>query len=319
MDEGTKLIEEARYIINNYHGEDRVLHIRAAMNKVYKYYKSVIKTASFSDKRLINVFSLERLMKNEYLPLESTPDFDPSRNIIFPNSITSEFDCIQALQYIVHETRMEHSKFKDVMNDPLEKCCINSSIDVDKVCKEKKVTCQSFGLGMDLKIGMFHYFNIVSFNLGNGEIKEYIVDCTYRQFFTLADSFPERIGMPLNSGINIGRYMMMDERRKEIAEELLVNGFIECTPEVVKAYLDGFIVSGRNALYYESLGKTHLTKEDFVPSYTYEDYMNAIVNNIPLPESDITNGRFRGISNLSVEFDTLSDEHYLGTEFSKTL
>lgn len=319
MDEGTKLIEEARYIINNYHGDDRVLHIRAALNKVYKYYKSVIKTASFTDKRLISVFALEREMDNEFLPLESTPDFDPTRKMIFPSSITSEFDCLQALQYIVHETRMEHSKFKDVINDSLEKCCIHSSYDTEKVCKENMVSCQTFGLDMNLKPGMFHYFNIVSFDLGNGVIKEYIVDCTYRQFFTLADSFPERMGLPLNSGINIGRYMMMDERRKQIAEEILVNGFIECTPEVVKAYLDGFIVSGRNALYYESLGKTHITKEDFVPSYTYEEYMNAIVNNVPLPESDITNGRQRALSNLSVEFDTLSDEHYLGTEFGKTL
>ena len=79
-----------------------------------------------------------------------------------------------------------------------------------------------FSCDNDLSRGLFHCFNVVSFDLPNGEVKMYLVDCTYRQFFTYDECFTERIGIPLNEGANIGSFMMMDEARKKQQKDYLL-------------------------------------------------------------------------------------------------
>lgn len=58
--------------------------------------------------------------------------------------------------------------------------------------------------------------------------KNYIIDCTYRQFF-------------LDDGReHCGKYMLTDKKRESVARQILKYGWIEATPENIKAYMDGF-------------------------------------------------------------------------------
>lgn len=58
--------------------------------------------------------------------------------------------------------------------------------------------------------------------------KNYIIDCTYRQFF-------------LDDGReHCGKYMLADKKREGVARQILKYGWIEATPENIKAYMDGF-------------------------------------------------------------------------------
>lgn len=275
MDLGERLIGDCEELIKS---GASIENIREAMNSVYRFYrKELTGEVRLSDPRLLKLFKLERLMKNMYLPIDSEPIFDSTSEIKFPEVVDSEEKCHEALKAIVHDARMYLSEKSDLKVDTLESRCPSGSMAVSEACKKYGVRDKDYGLDMNLGPGLFHCFNIVTFNV-NGEEKKYLVDCTYRQFFTYQHSFVERIGIPYNSGSSIGTFMMMDEGRKKIAENILKNGYIEFTDEVCEAYLGGFVFSGRNGEYYSSLGKDVLERKDFEPSYTAREYMMAIEN-----------------------------------------
>ena len=272
-----KLLDDAkRFIVAKKDIPGGMEEIEQLMTNIYKYFKSVIQKADFNDKRLVEIFSLERLLEDKYLPLDNEPVYDVDFKETIPDTITNEDECEQMMQIIVHKTRKWLSEYHDLKNDSLEKHCIDTSSKVESICTKLNVEQQSFCCSENLGPGFFHCFNVVSFDLPNGETKHYLVDCTYRQFFTYAGVFLERTGLPLNEGPTMGAYMIMDEGRKKIAEELLTKGFVEFTPEVIKAYFDAFIFSGRNGLYYAGLGKRKLTKIDYEPGYICDDYLYAL-------------------------------------------
>lgn len=277
--------------------------INEYMNKVYKYFKNVITTASFSDERLIEIFRLERLLENKFLPINSEPIFDLENQPILPETVTNESDCESLMRYIVYQTRLIINKYDNIKTATLEKYCINSSSYVSTICEKLKITQRSFWCSENLSHGTFHCFNIITINLSNGIVKNYLIDCTYRQFFTYAESFLERTGLPLNCGANIGKFMMLDESRKQMAEELLTKGYIELTPENIKHYFDGFVFTGRNGLYYEQLGKKSIGKEDYEPEYTFEDYLEALNRGGLKKEPYI--GRQMSILNTQIDFDNI--------------
>lgn len=306
-DLGQRLIKDAEDVILS-DDVNRFKYIREAMNSVYKHFKQEIKTANFRDENLLAIFKLERLMKNDFLPIDSEPIFDSNDGSSFPVIIQTEEDCQQALRFIVHKTRENLNRYRDVATDPLEGNCCNSSGFVENICEDYGVKCDSFSLNQDLSPGNFHCFDVISFDLPDGTVNSYFVDCTYRQFFTYSQSFFERIGLLLNEGCSIGAYMLMDEERTYMAEQILKNGYIEFNPETAKIYFDSFVFSGRNGKYYEKLGKQQLEKSDYEPDYTFEDYIYAI-NNRGLNEPDINRQR-EPLENI-IEFDSDSVVPYL--------
>jgi hypothetical protein len=112
----------------------------------------------------------------------------------------------------------------------------------------------------------YHYFNIVTIS-----DKKYLVDCTYKQFFKTDKASLERLGIPLFCPPYPGTFMLLDEKRKEVAKTILKQGWIEATDENLKCYFDGFTISFRNGLYYENLGKI-----SYDTDYTVEDYIRFI-------------------------------------------
>ena len=112
----------------------------------------------------------------------------------------------------------------------------------------------------------FHYFVIAQLN-----DKEYIIDCTYRQFFKKSNNNLDRLGVVGLCGCDPGIFMMQNRFRKEVALNLLKRGWVRCTEENFKHYLDGFTLSFRNGLYYDWLGRV-----DYNVTYTACDYLNFL-------------------------------------------
>lgn len=112
----------------------------------------------------------------------------------------------------------------------------------------------------------FHYFNIITI-----DGKEYMIDCSYAQFFYRGRNNLERLGITDLSGCYPGVYMLQDEERKKVAELLLRRGWCEVNDDTMRHYLDGFTLMYRNGLYYENIGVA-----DYQVDYTIDQYMNFL-------------------------------------------
>lgn len=88
-----------------------------------------------------------------------------------------------------------------------------------------------------------HSFAIVGSNK-----KMYIVDCAYRQFFSLSYNIDSEELNQMDPGI----FMLEDEKRKKVAEQILKQGYIELTEENLKLYLDGFVLAAGKGMNIET-------------------------------------------------------------------
>ena len=99
-----------------------------------------------------------------------------------------------------------------------------------------------------------HYFLIAEFNV-MGEIKSYILDPTYRQFFVSETCYK-------NDGKlrNPGKYYLEHPEYKECVTELLRNGYILMKDDIIKMYGDSF--------YYNKIMPDGFNSE--LPLYVYK-------------------------------------------------
>ena len=160
-----------------------------------------------------------------------------------------------------------------IKSHDLRSYCPISSRKVKEICNKRHIQCRIIEIHPGFKESAalyngsgFHRFNIITINN-----KEYIVDCSYRQFFNQRDNCFERVGVLGLSGCRAGFFMLQDKTRQEVATQILKNGYIELTPTTLKSYLDGFTMSYRNGTYYEK------TKDfSFQTKYTASDYGNFL-------------------------------------------
>lgn len=298
--QGKTLIENVKKAINiDKNISSRDAEIDKAMNDLYEHFSSYPEEKITKFKIQLMIFKLERLLENEFLPLNSKPIYDPNSKIQYPSEITSQENCEQALDYIVHSARKKLSEKFDLETATIEKSCIDTSRNIEDICKQKNIEFLHLGLDEDLKHGTFHHFTIVNFPLDNSKSKKYLIDCTYRQFFTKSDSFKKRIAVMRGpaKGCSIGAYMMMTNERKEIAEELLSKGYIEATPENIKEYFDAIIFSGRDNEYYKQQALDFMNPSDCIPKYSITNYMEMLIQNNVIDE----NSFFREIENSTQE------------------
>jgi len=97
-----------------------------------------------------------------------------------------------------------------------------------------------------------------SFGIIHIDGKKYIVDCTYRQFFSVTKN------IEFGRVRDAGKYMLVDDQRKAFAEQLLKQGFVEATPENLKMYFDGFVLADAKS------------KENDVTNIKSEDYQQKL-------------------------------------------
>ena len=193
----------------------------------------------------------------------------------------NELDDQEKLDYIVWLARrsmLEHFHKYDRRVNSLSKLhltneCRDTSLLVDRICEELSVDSKiikipaAFSDDINLYDGNgFHYFVMARLNG-----KDYIIDCTYRQFFRADANNIDRLGVIGYSGCDPGVFMLQNEERKTVALSILKSGWIRATDENFKHYLDGFTLSFRNGLYYEWLGQV-----DYSVGYTASDYLEFL-------------------------------------------
>lgn len=279
-EKGRELIENAKQAINlDKSNPERDALIQSAMDAMYDHF------ATYSEEDLNNfnlqleIFKVERMLENEFLSLESEPIYDEKTDPRYPTTIRGKEDAEMLLDYVVHRTRKQLSMWDDVKTSSLAKKCFDTSYLLEDVCSARSIDTLHFGINQQLGNGMFHHFTIARIPLEDGTHKNYLMDCTYRQFFTKADSNPKRIGVMRGpaKGCSIGAYMMMNDRRKEIAETLLTKGYIEATSEVLKEYFDSVVYSGRDKAYYDEHGIDYLNPDEVIPGFTAENYLQTLI------------------------------------------
>lgn len=191
-------------------------------------------------------------------------------------------DFLKFLILLIRKRFMEKyiSKYiKDINEIDLADTCLDFSELVKGVCDFYCIDCivVKIDAGFSKQHEIFqchgyHYFDIVTF-----KDKKYIVDCSYRQFFSLRRNIPECLGVMDFDTLNLGYYMVNSSEKREIAEKIVKEGFIELTEHNFKHYLDGFTLSFRNGLFYEQNGG--LTCDT---CYTYDDYIKLLFYNYDL-------------------------------------
>ena len=300
-DVGKRLIENAKQAIaTDKSNPRRDIIIEEAMNAMYRHFE----TYSEEDLHCLNIqreiFLVEKLLRTEFLPIRTEPIYDEDFEVSLPTTIKSKDDATKFLDYIIHDTRKMISKSKDLKNDSLEQLCIGTASYLERISSELGLDVIGFGVDKELKYGFFHHFSIIRIPFDDGTFKNYIADCTYRQFFIKSNSYLNRIAVVRGrvKGCSVGRYMMMTKRRREIAEIILSKGYIEVTPEVIKEYFDAIIFSGRDKTYYDKLGLDYTNPDDVIPEYTPEEYLQTLITNCVSKNRSIQN---RHNSNKKVE------------------
>ena len=192
------------------------------------------------------------------------------------------------IKYIIWCVRKE---LMDVNNKTLDLC----DFSFDGLCgiSAKKVAKKSADLGFKCKTIQifpgfsyytiipwthnFHCFNIIEFGS-----KKYLVDITLEQFFCKCNNHPGRMGIYDLNGPSVGYYMLKLNRGEELAKKLLVDGYVLLDDELFKTYMDSFMLSFRNALYYEKNGITLpmegiiLPQCDDILPYNIDQYMSFL-------------------------------------------
>lgn len=222
----------------------------------------------------------EDLVESTFI-MESDPLFDvyDSR---FSNKVVYDIDKKDIIDYLVWFTRMR------LLENHQDEAC-DEVIDFNKLhltndCKLAsnilKLICDTFKLECKIvkippaftdvyplyKGNGFHYFCLI---IVDGV--QYIVDPTYRQFFTLDSNNINRMGVLGFNGCNPGVYMLMNESRKKTALNILKKGYVIADSENLKNYFDGFCLSYRNGLFYEDKSEVLYTTP-----YSVEDYFDFL-------------------------------------------
>ena len=232
------------------------------MNSIYDYVKEISIYLYKNDPNFEKnypyienlVLQCESLLANEKIT-----DIKSNFNIEVKKSDPISYIVNQAREYIYNNRSDKKLKFDDL--DLTGKCFIASNY-IKNVCQGMNIKCYKIGLKQ-------HYFNIIDLNN-----EFYLVDITYSQFFKLDKNILNRIGAINFLGCSTGIFMNMTGSRKNVANNLLEKGFIKIENEVMKDYLDGFALSYRNGLYYETTNDY-----TFKTNYSNEDYLNFLIHN----------------------------------------
>lgn len=252
-----------------------------------------------------DLINYEHLFEERFIT-ESEPVF----NFFDNREIDDYSDPESILNYIVHNVRrylvLSHSCNQrrpiDINRLDFENDCLTASNKVKELCDQLWLESHVIGIypgymkHNDLYNGNgFHMANIVKI-----EDKYYLVDCTYRQFFTYRQNFLDRLGVVEMAGCKAGSFMMMSDERKNIASSILKNGWIQLEGETLKHYLDGFTLSYRNGLYYEQTGDFSYTTDYDVD--TYIKFLRGEDNLLNHEDREVLGYQKRPLKNPNMKF-----------------
>lgn len=264
------------------------------LNELYNYAKNIandfynqeLDTMNSSYERILinDIYNINNKISRSWyiVPMSFLYDYEINFNF---KKYDNNSKKVAILDFIIHETyniyqgmylNLYIQNFKEF--DLTNECKIISNI-VNHVCKLYNVACQTIKIdaGFSNKNPLFdgnrfHYFNIIETNN-----QQYIVDCSYKQFFLANGNIINSLGIPNFATPFPGCYMIMNKERCKVAKEILKSGYILLTPENLKHYLDGFTLSFRNGLYYEQNPSASYTTP-----YTYNQYLEFLHTDVSL-------------------------------------
>lgn len=255
-------------------------NINEYLSDMYKYVKE-ISPYFYSDGKIDcsykylkdRIFECEQILPNKFIC-----DSDPIFNVEVNKHINIKMEpeiVLDSLVYNIRKYLLTKLSFvkglggSDINLLSFENSCFKASETIQFLCNINGIKSRKLEIypgfcapALLFNGGCLHFANIVQLNK-----KYYLVDCTYRQFFTFARNNLERIGIMEVAGCKPGIFMLMNEERKKVADTLLKRGWIELDENVLKYYMDGFAISFRNGLYYEQTGDFSYTT-----NYTASDY-----------------------------------------------
>jgi len=281
-----KRMSECRDIIRGYCKNISHNNMVEEMKKIYAYVKEVL-PEYYIDAHVLYLHPAYEFLRNEVLICEqklkgkfivdSSPIFDfvdnmkINKDLIADNILNHVIHCVR--KYLVLKYSLRKDRPVDIDCLDFENDCVIASNKVQKLCEQLGIESHIIGIypGYDKHSELFYGNGFHMCNIVNIEGEYYLIDCTYRQFFTLKQNILERLGIVELSGVKAGRFMIMNDDRKYVADIILKNGWIKLTDEVLKAYLDGFTISFRNGLYYEKTGDFSYTT-----NYSVDDYIKFL-------------------------------------------
>ncbi len=240
----------------------------------YDYIKNIYNNLNKDEYNsiLFDLYSCESNMPELYI-------CDCNTNFVLPNLLPN-LNGLEKGEYLKQLSTVNRICAMKAYYFYKNKKCSYNNLDATNLCDdttfffkqyrdENNIKCERIKIepGFDKKANLydgrgFHYFNIITTINGKN-----IYDVTYKQFFKMKYNFLQRLGIVDFPLVNPGIYMMINDRRRKTAEELLKKGFIKYNEENLKNYLDGFALSYRNGLYYEQIGNTN-----YETNYTFNDY-----------------------------------------------
>ncbi len=229
------------------------------MNKIYQLAKE----------RALEITDIEDL-KNMSKLILICEQLLPNKYLIEINEVVKQGNILEQI-VLKTQTYLNKDQKKDMQGT-----CLNSTLFTRKLCKKFNLPVYTFCLQPGFVNNPNSYFHRHYFNIIKYQDSYYLVDCTYKQFFLLKRCLLNRLGIPFLASPQAGTFMLMNDKREEVAKKILSDGYIKITSNVLKAYLDGFAISYCNGLYYEEY-------QDF--SYTtpytdidYEKFLNGLDN-----------------------------------------
>ena len=281
------------------------------MLNVYAFVKEITPDIYFLNAEtrnyFIDVMKYYILECESYLPkdyiMDIKPDYDYYNEV---NIVSKDFNEKELLDYIVWQTRKyinEEVSFMNVIY-PLEKYdlenyCVKASNYVSKLCQNLNIKHKSVKLepGFIKDSNLYNGYGIHYFNIINLNDKNYLVDCTYSQFFLLKRSILDRIGIVELGGCKPGVFMKMKENRQKLADTLLKKGWIELNDSNLKDYLDGFAISYRNGLFYEK--SNDFSYETKYTANDYKNFLKGIDNQLNYESEEVLGYQKKPLSNVT--------------------
>lgn len=281
-----------RYLFKNNLNDYR--YLENALNEIYKFLKlcacefynpSTGRIDRFYKIMVEQVKLIERtLVPKNYFIIPSNPIYTFKNNVPLKPK-TDDADLI--LDWLVYMARSSYARQsfwsrsdKNIDNLTFENECEDMSKIILKICQENGIECKikRINPGFEDTARLYDgikYHDVCVVTLSK---KEYLVDCTYRQFFMLKGNSFDRIGVPYLSNACPGIFMTLNNSRMEVANRVLTRGWIPLKDEYAKNYFDGFALSFRNGIYYEETGDYSYTTN--YSALDYANFLNGLDNQV---------------------------------------
>ncbi|MCX4254952.1 MAG: hypothetical protein OSJ63_06820 [Bacilli bacterium] len=278
-----KLILYRQFIRDN---RNNYLLLVRTIDEIYKFARSIapeffnidddLGAKEFYHILIKEVEYLESLISDSHFIITSEPNFI-YLEVMPQKPKTNNPEAI--LDWLVYMARRDYAytnfwtKKTSIDGLSFENECVDMSKKIASICLENGIKCviKRINPGF-LETARLHdginFHDICVVTIDN---MEYLVDCTYRQFFMLKWNSLERIGIPYLFGAKPGIFMTIFEERMALALNLLKRGWIPFTKNNIKNYFDGFALSFRNGLYYDETGDY-----SFTTNYNDIDYINFL-------------------------------------------